>query len=143
MDEYPDFRTEYIQSPEIVSTRTLAKRWGVPYPTIADRCKREGWVEQRKQFHRKVIAKSEDEAVESLAEARTRWAKTYRAMQATGLKGLNRLEPRTAGEAARILDLGLKGEMTQREEEQKEEVPKTLADLIRLVTDADRAPDET
>ena len=115
------------------STRQLAKRWGIPYPTLADQCKREGWVEQRKQFHRKVIAKSETDAVESLAEARARWAKEYRTLQAKGLKALAALEPRTAGEAARLLDIGIKGERLHREEEKAQEMPQTLRDLLLLV----------
>jgi hypothetical protein len=133
MEDYPDYQTHYIQSPEMVSTRKLAKKWDVPYPTIADRCKREGWVELRKQFHRKVIAKSEDQAAETLAEARVRWAKEYRTLQAKGLKALTDLDPRTAGEAARLLDLGIKGERLQREEEQAAEMPQTLRDLILLL----------
>jgi hypothetical protein len=133
VDEYPDCQTEYIQSPEMVSTRKLAKKWDIPYPTIADRCKREGWVEQRKQFHRKVIAKSEDVAAETLAEARARWAKEYRTLQAKGLKALGGLEPRSAGEAARLLDLGIKGERLQREEDNAAEMPQTLRDLILLL----------
>ena len=133
MDEFPDAKTEYIQSPDMVSTRKLATKWGVPYPTIADQCKRERWVEARKQFHRKVIAKSEDVAAETLAEARTRWAKEYRTLQAKGLKALAALEPRTAGEAARLLDLGIRGERLQREEEQAQEMPQTLRDLLLLV----------
>jgi hypothetical protein len=143
VDEYPDCQTEYIQSPEMVSTRKLAKKWDVPYPTIADRCKREGWVELRKQFHRKVIAKSADDAAETLAEARARWAKEYRTLQAKGLKALGALEPRSAGEAARLLDLGIKGERLQREEEQAAEAPQTLRDLLLLVREDGDQPDDT
>jgi len=133
MDEFPDAKAEYIQNPEMVSTRKLAKKWGISYPTIADQCKREGWVEQRKQFHRKVIAKSETDAVESLAEARARWAKEYRTLQAKGLKALAALEPKTAGEAARLLDVGIKGERLHREEEKAQEMPQTLRDLLLLI----------
>ena len=130
MADYPDYRTEYIQSPDPVGTRELARKWGVPYPTLADQCKREGWVEQRKQFHRKVMAKSEDEAAETLAEARARWAKEYRTLQAVALKALKTLKPRAAGEAARLLDLGIKGEMLQREEEKDEDLPEALRQII-------------
>jgi hypothetical protein len=115
--EYPDYRTEYIQSPQPISTRKLARKWGVPYNTICTQCRKEKWVELRRQFQCKVTAKSEEEAVETLAEAHVRWAREYRTLQAKGLKGLQTHEPRTAGEAARLLDLGIKGEMLQRGKE--------------------------
>jgi hypothetical protein len=130
--EYPDYKTEYVQSPTRVSTRKLARKWNVPYATIATRCRREGWVAERKQSQRKVSARQEEEAVESLAEAHARWAKEYRTIQAAGLKALKKLEPRTAGEAARMVDIGIKGERLQREEEQSQEMPQTLRDFILL-----------
>jgi hypothetical protein len=115
--QYPDYRTEYVQSPKRIGTRKLAQKWSVPYKTISEQCTREGWVEQRGRFQGKVRAESEKEAAETLAEARVRWAKEYRAIQAAGLKGLKGLEPKTAGEAARLLDIGIKGEMLMREGE--------------------------
>jgi hypothetical protein len=130
--EYPDYKTEYVQSPTRVSTRKLARKWKVPYATIATRCRKEGWVAERKQFQRKVNARQEEEAIESMAEARARWAKEYRTLQAAGLKGLKTLKPKTAGEAARIVDIGIKGERLQREEEQAQEMPQTLRDFILL-----------
>jgi hypothetical protein len=66
-------------------------------------------------------------------EARARWAKEYRTLQAKGLKALGTLEPRSAGEAARLLDIGIKGERLQREEEQAAQMPQTLRDLIVLL----------
>ncbi|GAG12998.1 unnamed protein product [marine sediment metagenome] len=130
--EYPDARTEYVQYPQHIGTRKLAKKWGIPYKTIADQCKREDWVKERKRFQGKVRAKSEEEAAETLAEARSRWAREYRTLQAAGLKAFKKLEPRTAGEAARIIDLGIKGEVMQREDEKDTETPRTLLDLIRI-----------
>lgn len=115
--QYPDHRTEYIQSPTSIGTRKLAKKWGVPYRTIREQCTKEGWVAQREQFQGKVRAESEKEAAETLAEAKARWAKEYRAIQAVALKALRELEPKSAGEAARLLDIGIKGEMLQREDE--------------------------
>ena len=115
MPEYPDCKTEYVQSPTPISTRKLARKWKVPYATIATRCRKEHWVAERKQFQRKVSARLEEEAIESLAEARARWAKECRTLQAVGLKALRILEPKTAGEAARLLEAGIRGEMLQRE----------------------------
>ena len=114
MAEYPDHRTEYIQNPQPVSTRKLARKWKIPYKTVSDQCRHEGWVEQRRQFQGRVRAESEHEAVETLAQARARWAKEFRTLQAVGLKALKTLKPRTAGEAARLVEVGIKGEVLQR-----------------------------
>jgi hypothetical protein len=118
----------------------LARKWKVPYATIATRCRKEGWVAERKQFQRKVSAKQEEAAVETLAEARARWAKEYRTLQAVGLKGLGKLQPRTAGEAARIVDIGIKGEVVHREEQDDEETAQAIKEIVVKWGDK---PDET
>jgi hypothetical protein len=128
--EYPDYKTEYVQSPTPISTRKLARKWKVPYATIATRCRKEGWVAERKQFQRKVSAKQEDEAIESMAEARARWAKEYRTLQAAGLKGLKTLKPKTAGEAARIVDIGVKGEKLHREDQNDEDTAQAIKEVV-------------
>jgi hypothetical protein len=130
--QYPDHRTEYIQSPQPVGTRKLARRWGIPYRTIREQCTKEGWVAQREQFQGKVRAESEKEAAETLAEAKARWAKEYRMLQAKGLKGLKKHEPRSAAEAARLLDLGIKGEMLQRDVPQGEQI-RDVDDIFRAI----------
>ena len=130
MPEYPDYRTEYIQSPQPISTRRLARKWGVPYNTICTQCTKEGWVAERRQFQGKIKAESEREAVETLAEARSRWAKEYRTLQAVGLKGLGKLKPRSAGEAARIVDLGIKGEKLEREVQEDEEAAQAIQEIV-------------
>jgi hypothetical protein len=127
--KYPDYGTEYIQSPEPISTRKLARKWGVPYGTICSRCRKQKWVEQRMQFQCKVKAKTEEEAVETFAQAQMRWAREYRTLQAVGLEALKTMKPRTAGEAARLLDLGIKGEMLQREDDSGKPI-NTITDLI-------------
>ena len=128
--EYPDYRTEYIQSPSPISTRKLAKKWRVAYTRIVKQCKRENWVEQRREFQARVKARQEEEAVETLAQARARWTREYRVLQSTALKGLRKLTPRTAGEAARILDLGIKGEKLQREEQEDEEASQAIQEIV-------------
>jgi hypothetical protein len=124
------YRDEYVQSPKPVSTRRLANKWKVPYHRIAAQCRLENWVEQRREFHAKVKAKQEEEAVESLAQARARWAKEYRTLQAVGLKGLSKLQPRTAGEAARIVDIGVRGECAHREQQDDEETSESIKELV-------------
>jgi hypothetical protein len=128
--EYPDYRTEYIQSPKPISTRKLAKKWRVAYTRIVKQCTKERWVEQRREFQQKVKAKQEEEAIETLAQARVRWAKEYRTLQAVGLKGLSKLQPRTVGEAARVVDIGIKGEMLQREEQEDEDASQAIQEIV-------------
>ena len=141
MATYSDHRTEYIQSPQPIGTRKLARKWKIPYKTIADQCRHEGWVEQRKQFQGKVRAESEREAVETMAEARSRWAREFRTLQAVGLRALKTLKPRTAGEAARLIEVGIKGEfLLQREDGSREESAEALQELILKWKDG---PDET
>ena len=136
--EYPDYRTEYIQGPTPIGTRKLAKKWGVAYTRIVKQCQKERWVEQRSEFQGKVKAKQEADAIETLAEARARWAKTYRAMQAAGLKGLSKHAPRTASEAARMLDIGLKGEIATREHEEADQTPNTWVELLEAALGDER-----
>ncbi|MCI7639150.1 MAG: hypothetical protein MSS60_04910 [Clostridiales bacterium] len=54
--DWDAMRTEYIQGG--VSYRELAAKYGVPFPTLADRAKAEKWVELRKQAHDKAITKT-------------------------------------------------------------------------------------
>jgi hypothetical protein len=130
LPKYPDYRTEYIQSPQPISTRRLATKWHVPYNTICTQCTKEGWVAERRQFQGKIKAEQEREAIETLAQARARWAKEYRTLQAVGLKSLRKLKPRTAGEAARIVDIGIKGELLQREEQDDEETSQAIQEIV-------------
>ena len=52
--------------------------------------------------------------------AGARWAREHRSLQALALEVLKELVPRTAGEAARLLDIGIKGETLQRGDEPDE-----------------------
>lgn len=54
--DWDAMRTEYIQGG--VSYRELAAKYGVPFPTLAERAKAEKWVELRKQAHDKAITKT-------------------------------------------------------------------------------------
>lgn len=56
MVDWNAIRKEYIQGG--VSYRELAAKYGVPFPTLADRAKAEKWVELRKQAHDKAITKT-------------------------------------------------------------------------------------
>lgn len=56
MVDWNAIRKEYIQGG--VSYRELAAKYGVPFPTLADRARAEKWVELRKQAHDKAITKT-------------------------------------------------------------------------------------
>lgn len=56
MVDWNAIRKEYIQGG--VSYRELAAKYGVPFPTLAERAKAEKWVELRKQAHDKAITKT-------------------------------------------------------------------------------------
>lgn len=56
MVDWDAIRKEYIMGG--VSYRELAAKYGVPFPTLADRAKAEKWVELRKRAHDKAITKT-------------------------------------------------------------------------------------
>lgn len=51
-------KIEYITTP--ISQRKLAEKYGVPYATLRDRCKNEGWYEEKQNHHSKVVADTVD-----------------------------------------------------------------------------------
>lgn len=55
--QWERIRTQYITSD--IAHRTLAAEHGVPYATLRDRAKREGWTIQRKEFRSKVGVETE------------------------------------------------------------------------------------
>lgn len=47
-------KNEYITTD--ISQRKLCQKYGVPYATLRDRCKTEGWVSEREEFRSNVVA---------------------------------------------------------------------------------------
>lgn len=58
--------TEYITGD--ISQRDLAKKHGVPFRTLQDRCRAEGWVAQKKEHRAKAVSM----ACEMIAESQAR-----------------------------------------------------------------------
>ncbi len=55
--DWKTIQTEYITD-ESSSYRKLAEKYNVPFKTLADRAKREGWAKKKKQHRDKVITKT-------------------------------------------------------------------------------------
>ncbi len=66
--EYISPEVEYVQSDDKTSLRKLAKKWGVPFGTIAARSKRRQWSKRREQYREKVNTAAEQKSVEGEAE---------------------------------------------------------------------------
>lgn len=52
--DWNKIKTEYITT-DIVQ-RDLAKKYDVPYSTLRDRCRTDGWFEEKKRFRSKIVA---------------------------------------------------------------------------------------
>lgn len=85
-------QTEYVTGQ--ISQRDLAKKRGIPYRTLADRCKAEGWVALRAEHRRKTVAKAlekiSDEQADIMAKDLTETAGELLAMVRKGIRSLDR-----------------------------------------------------
>lgn len=59
-------KSEYLNS--YISQRNLAEKHGIPYQTLRDRATKEKWFDQRKVQREKISQKTEQKAVEILAQ---------------------------------------------------------------------------
>lgn len=66
--DYRDYRTEYVQSPENISLRNLAKKWGKSFGTIASQNKREGWADLRTQYQHKLATAIEEKSISATSD---------------------------------------------------------------------------
>ena len=57
-------KTEYINGD--ISYRDLAKKWGVPFPTLRDRAARESWKEAKEQQRNKVVTETSQKTVNKM-----------------------------------------------------------------------------
>lgn len=65
---YNDPKTEYIQGLDKISLRGLAEKWQVPFRTVAEHSRKEGWVEERKIYRNEVATQTRKKGIESRAE---------------------------------------------------------------------------
>ena len=61
-----DIKTEYVTTK--ISTRALARKFGVSPSDVAKRCSREKWVEERSKFRDEVVSKAVQNQVIDRAE---------------------------------------------------------------------------
>ncbi len=84
--------TEYITGD--ISQRDLAKKHGVPFRTLQDRCRSEEWVAKKKAHRAEVVSKAletiGDEQAEQMAQELTAAAGELLAMVRKGIKNLDR-----------------------------------------------------
>ena len=64
--DWNKIKTEYITTD--ISQRDLAKKYNVPYSTLRDRCKADGWYAEKKQFRSKVVADAKEQIATSKTE---------------------------------------------------------------------------
>lgn len=112
--KYSDARTEYIQTN--IALRPLAKKWKISQTALSKRSHKEKWVEQRKQFKLKSWAKSDERAIETIADMNARHMREYKLLQGKGLERLRDTRIEKDRDAITALDVGIKGERTIRGE---------------------------
>lgn len=116
--------------------------------TIGDWRRNDGW-----DLERDIIQKATEERIsqaiaETVSEMNERHLKEYQLLQTKGVQALKHLDPRSATEAAAMLDAGVKGERLVRGEPTEvrevraliqanlEVVEIVIADVIRVLLDA-------
>ena len=62
-------RREYISSR--LSVREIAEEHGIRVRTVEDKCAKEGWVKQRKEFAARVAEKTTEKTTEKVAESQS------------------------------------------------------------------------
>ena len=67
--DWDSIRHEYVSTS--ISTKELAEKHGIRVRTVEDRCAKEGWVQQRKDFAKKVAERTTAKATEKIAESQS------------------------------------------------------------------------
>lgn len=88
--QYSSPEVEYVQSDEKISLRNLAKKWDMPFGTIAARSKRREWSKKREQYREKVNTAVEQKSIEGEAEDVSRVYISLRASLAIAANHLQR-----------------------------------------------------
>ena len=68
--DWAAIKTAYITGDD--SQRELSARFGVSYSALADRCRREGWVDERKKLNSRAVAQAMQQATRTRARALAR-----------------------------------------------------------------------
>lgn len=67
MADWIAIKSEYINTD--ISTRDLARKYGVKYSTLRDRCAREEWSAERAKHTSNVVAKTEQKTTEAVSSS--------------------------------------------------------------------------
>jgi len=129
----------------------IADRLGIQRPeTIGEWRRTDGWEEERQHIQQLTEQKIAQAVSETLSEANARHLKEYQLMQNKGVQALRNLDPKTAAEAASMIDSGIKGERLVRGEPTEVREVRALmqanvqvleivvADVIKALIDAGR-----
>ena len=128
----------------------IADRLGIQRPeTIGEWRRADGWEEEREHIQR-LTEEDHPGGAETLSESNSRHLKEYQLMQTKGVQALRSLDPKTAAEAAAMIDSGIKGERLVRGEPTEVREVRALmhanvqvlelvvADVIKALIDAGR-----
>lgn len=64
--DWDALRREYVTTD--ISTTALAEKHGIRYRTVADRCRKNGWVKDREAYRREVTVRTDEKVAEKTAE---------------------------------------------------------------------------
>jgi hypothetical protein len=129
----------------------IADRLGIQRPeTIGEWRRADSWEEERQHIQKLMEDKITQAVMETLSESNARHLKEYQLMQTKGVQALRSLDPKTAAEAASMIDSGIKGERLVRGEPTEVREVRALmhanvqvlelvvADVIKALIDAGR-----
>ena len=67
--DWDAIKREYVTSN--ISTTALAEKMGIRYRTLADKCRKGGWVKARKEYRETLTEKTSEKVAEKLAEKKS------------------------------------------------------------------------
>lgn len=67
--DWPKLKTEYVTT--AITTRALAKKYGLAYSTVARRSANEAWSEARRAFESKYVSEVEQKVVKATSDKTT------------------------------------------------------------------------
>jgi transposase-like protein len=95
----------------------IAEELGIARPgTISDWRREEDWDREQEIFQQITERRIAEAVSETISEMNTRHLKEFQLLQSKGVQGLKQRDPRTAQEAAAMIDTGIRGERLVRGE---------------------------
>ena len=90
--------------------QAVAEKYGCSKTTVANASQKEGWIDRIADREAQARARSDTNAVETLAELNDRHLKMLRVVQTKALEALRNMPLKSAMDAVRALDLTVKQE---------------------------------